>query len=353
MATDPRIATAVSHWGARFVANGVVLTDFEDVTGAIDDWNDWCRAWSDRAAVHEQLGREALENGKFLTAGEHLQRAGVYYHFGKFLLVHDIPQMKAAHLKAVACRSAALPHLQPPGERVEMPYQGKWLAGILRKPAGVRRPPVLVMAMGLDSAKEECDAYEQPYLARGVATLAFDGPGQGEAEYDFAIRGDYEVPVKSVIDFIETRGDLDASRIGMWGVSLGGYYAPRAAAFDRRIKACLALGGPFDWASVWDGLPALTREAFRVRSHSATEADAKRNAATLSLSGITKNITCPIYIVNGRQDRIVPCADAERLAREVAGPATLNIVEDGNHIANNRAYRWRSQSADWLADVLG
>ena len=80
----------------------------------------------------------------------------------------------------------ALPHLNPPGERVEIPYEGKSLYGILRKPAGVAKPPVLVMAVGLDSAKEETDAYERPFLARGIATLVFDGPGQGEGEYDFA-----------------------------------------------------------------------------------------------------------------------------------------------------------------------
>ena len=137
-------------------------------------------------------------------------------------------------MKAVACRTLALPHLQPPGERVEMPYQGRWLAGILRKPVGVDRPPVVVMAMGLDSAKEEADCYEQHFLARRMATLSFDGPGQGEAEYDFAIRGDYEVAVAAVIDFIQTRRDLDCARIGLWGVSLGGYYYARApAAFER------------------------------------------------------------------------------------------------------------------------
>ncbi len=119
--------------------------------------------------------------------------------------------MKAAHMKAVECRKLALPYLRPPGERVEMPYEGKWLAGILRKPVGVERPPVVAFACGLDSCKEETDAYEQPFLARGMATLAFDGPGQGEGEYDFAIRGDYEVAVKAVIDFIETRRDLDAN----------------------------------------------------------------------------------------------------------------------------------------------
>ncbi|HZT26270.1 MAG TPA: alpha/beta hydrolase [Pseudolabrys sp.] len=351
-ANDPRLKAAIAHWGPRFVANGVVLTDFEEITGALKSYDEWCAAWSARAAHHEQLGREALKGGHQLTAGECLQRAGVYYHFAAFLFVHDQSQMKAAHAKAVECRQAALPFLRPPGERVRIPYESGMLAGILRKPIGYDKPPVVVMAVGLDSTKEEGDAYEAPFLARGVATLIFEGPGQGEAQYDFPIRGDYEVPVKAVLDYVATRRDLDASRIGMWGVSLGGYYAPRAAAFDKRIKACIALGGPFNWGASWDNLPELTREAFRVRSHCATQAEAKKNAMTLSLEGLAGNITCPTFIVNGRLDRIVPAADAERLAREVKGPVTLMLIEDGNHIATNRAYRWRSQSADWMAEQL-
>jgi dipeptidyl aminopeptidase/acylaminoacyl peptidase len=352
MAQDTQVVSAIAHWGPRFVANGVSLTDFEEVTAAIASWDAWCSAWSARAAHHEELGRDALAHGKLISAGEHLQRAGVYYHFAKFLFVHDIPQMKAAHRKAVACRTLALRHLRPPGEPVEMPYQGRWLAGILRKPLGVGRPPVVVMAMGLDSAKEEADCYEQPMLARGMATLSFDGPGQGEGEYDFAIRGDYEVAVAAVIDFVQTRRDLDGTRIGLWGVSLGGYYAPRAAAFEPRASACMALGGPYDWGSAWDGLPELTREAFRVRSHCATVAQARRHAASLSLAGIAHQITCPIYIMNGRQDRLVPARDAERLAREVKGPVTLHMIDDGNHVATNRAYRWRPHGADWMAEQL-
>jgi 2,6-dihydroxypseudooxynicotine hydrolase len=352
MSSDPRVTAATAHWGARFVANGVSLTDFEEVTASIASWDDWCGAWSKRAADHEQLGRDALAARNFVTAGEHLQRAGVYYHFAAFLFVNDVPQMKAAHTKAVECRRLALPHIRPAGERVEIPYEGKRLYGILRKPEGIARPPVVVMAMGLDSTKEECDAYEQPMLARGLATLAFDGPGQGEGQYDFAIRGDYEAAVKAVVDFVVTRTDLGSTRIGMWGVSLGGYYAPRAAAFEKRIKACMALGGPFDWLAAWDGLPDLTREAFRVRSHCKTLDEARRNAATLSLVGVAGRIACPIYIMNGRLDRIVPCADAERLAREVTGPVELVIIEDGNHIANNRAWRWRPHAADWMAERL-
>jgi 2,6-dihydroxypseudooxynicotine hydrolase len=351
--TDALVTSAIHHWAPRLVANGVVLTDFEEVTASLKSWNDWCGAWSARAAIHEQMGRDALARGKHVSAGEHLQRAGVYYHFAKFLFVHDVAQMKAAHMKAVECRKLALPYLAPAGERVAIPFEGKTLYGILRKPAGVAKPPVMVMICGLDSCKEETDAYEAPFLARGIATLVFDGPGQGEAEYDLPIRGNYETALKAVVDYVETRKDLDTSRIGLWGVSLGGYYAPRAAAFEPRIKACIALSGPYDMAEAWDGLPELTRETFRVRSHCATQADAKRNAATLTLKDAARRITCPIFIVTGKLDRVIPWQDAERLARDVKGPCDLLIVEDGSHVANNRGYRWRLQSADWMAERLG
>ena len=350
---DALVKSAIAHWAPRFVANGVALTDFEEVTAGVASWNDWCGAWSNRAAQHEAMGREALASRKLISAGEHLQRAGVYYHFGKFLFVHDVPQMKAAHMKAVECRNLALPHLSPPGERVMIPYEGKALYGILRKPKGVAKPPLLIMAVGLDSAKEETDAYEQPYLARGIATLVFDGPGQGEGEYDFSIRGDYEAAVKAVVDHVMTRDDIDTARIALWGVSLGGYYAPRAAAFEKRLKACISLAGPYDWSEIWPSLPELTREAFRVRSHCATQEDALRKAATVSMKGVAQNITCPIFVMTGKLDRLVPWQHAERLASEVKGPCTFLLIEDGNHVANNRAYRWRAQSADWLAEVLG
>jgi 2,6-dihydroxypseudooxynicotine hydrolase len=71
----------------------------------------------------------------------------------------------------------------------------------------------------------------------------------------------------------------------------------------------------------------LTREAFRVRSHCKTQDEARKNANTLSLEGVAQNITCPLFIVNGRLDRIVPAKDAERLAREAKGPVTLMMIE--------------------------
>jgi 2,6-dihydroxypseudooxynicotine hydrolase len=350
---DARVQSAIAHWAPRFVSNGVPLTDFEEVTAGVERWEDWCRAWSARAAVHEELGRKALADGYKRSAGEHLTRAAVCYHFSKFVFVIDYEQMKGAHRKAVECRNLALPLIDPPGERVMIPYEGRHLAGNLRKPAGAIKPPVVVMCMGLDSTKEEMDSNESVFLARGMATLTFDGPGQGEGEYDFAIRGDYEVAVRAVLDYVGTRGDVDAARVGVWGVSLGGYYAPRAAAFDKRIKACIALSGPFEWVEYFDRLPELTRDTFRVRSRSRTEAEARERAATLTLKNVAKNITCPLFIVAGKQDRIVPWQEGERLAAVASGPVVRCFLDDGNHVANNRAYRYRSQSADWMAQCLG
>jgi 2,6-dihydroxypseudooxynicotine hydrolase len=330
----------------------VPLADFEEVTASCERWEDWCSAWSARAAIHEKLGAEALAEGYTVSAAGHYTRAAVCYHFGKFLFVIDPAQMKRAHMKAVDCRNRALPHLQPPGERVAIPYEARQLYGNLRKPAGVARAPIVVMCMGLDSAKEEMDDYEDRFLQRGLATLAFDGPGQGEAEYDFAICPEYEQPVKAVIDWLETRSDVDVRRVGIWGVSLGGYYAPRAAAFERRIKACVSLSGPFARSASFAGRPSINVETFRVRSKSANLEEAGKVALRMSLEGVAKNIKCPIYIVAGTKDRLTPHTEAQRLAAEVSGPCVLSVIDGGNHVVNNLWYRYRDQSADWMATQL-
>jgi 2,6-dihydroxypseudooxynicotine hydrolase len=209
------------------------------------------------------------------------------------------------------------------------------------------------MCVGLDSTKEEMDVYEGIFLARGMATLAFDGPGQGEAEYDLPIRGDYEVAVAAVMDYIGTRNDLDPARAGLWGVSLGGYYSARAAAFEKRVKACISLSGPYSWVETFDGRNELSREAFRVRSHSKTMEQAREVAQTLTLEGVAKNITCPIFIVGGELDNLTPPHNAQRIAAEVSGPRELLIVKGGNHVANNRRYLFQTQTADWMGERLG
>jgi len=349
---DQRVTAAIDHWAARFTANGVDPSDFSRVTSAIDRWEDWCGQWSRAAAQHELLGREALEDGRGRSAGSHLAQASVYYHFAKFLFVHDLAQLREAHHRAVRCLTDALPFLTPPGERVEIPFDGATLAGVLRRPAGTGPAPVVVLIPGLDSAKEEFGNTERLFLDRGLATFSVDGPGQGEAEYDLAIRPDWEIPGAAILDAVAALPGIDADRIGVWGVSLGGYYAPRLASGDDRVRACITLSGPFDFGAAWDQLPELTRQAFRVRSRSASDRQARSLAGELTLAGRAGQLTAPLLIVAGRQDRLVPWPQARRLADEAAGPAELLVLDDGNHGCANVSYRHRPVSADWMARVL-
>ena len=353
---DDRVAMAISYWAPRFTANGVTAGDFERITSVLATWDDWCSGWSQVAAEHEQLGRNALAAGRDMSAGAHLSQAAVYYHFAKFLFVSDPRQMRAAHMRAVACLADALPLLDPPGRRVEIPFDGSRMVGILRLPAqepGEAPRPVMIMIPGLDSAKEELRSTEELFLERGIATFSVDGPGQGEAEYDLAIRGDWEVPGGVIIDYLETEPGIDPGRIGVWGVSLGGYYAPRVASGDDRVKACIALAGPYDFADNWDNLPSLTREAFRVRSKSPDTETARARAAELSMAGRADRISCPLLAVMGRLDRLIPWLHAQRLVDEAGGPAELLLLEKGNHGCANLAPFNRYATADWAAHHLG
>jgi len=214
---DERLAAAISHWAPRFTMNGVTAGDFERITSGLERWADWCAAWSAVAAEHEQLGRDALAAEHARSAGAHLSQAAVYYHFAKFLFVDDLDQMRTAHMAAVRCLDDALPYLDPPGQRIEIPFEGSHLVGILRQPAGQGPHPVILMIPGLDSTKEELRSTEELFLERAVATFSVDGPGQGEAEYDLAIRGDWEVPGAAIIDRLAAEPGLDAGRIGVMG----------------------------------------------------------------------------------------------------------------------------------------
>ena len=192
---DERVASAISHWGPRFTTNGVTVADFERVTSSVEKWSQWCAAWSAAGAEHEALGRTALADGRLRSAGEHLSMAAVYFHFGKFLFVEEYDEMREAHMSAVRCLDDALPHLDPPGERVEIPFEGTRMVAVFRAPSRGEGPfPAVLMIPGLDSAKEEFRSTEKTFLDRGIATFSLDGPGQGEAEYDLPIRGDWSAP---------------------------------------------------------------------------------------------------------------------------------------------------------------
>lgn len=351
--TDPRIEAAISHWAPRYVEHGVPVGDFLAVTRSVDRWEDWCGAWVASAAVHDRLGDVALDEGRTRSAGLHHLTAAVEYHFAKFLNVHDLDEMKSAHRLAVEAHRKALPNLDPPGERVEFPYLGEWtLVGNLRRPEGGARPPVVLLFPGLDSAKEELTRMEDWFLDRDMATFTIDGPGQGEAEYDLPIECRYELPAAAAIDALEQRDDVDAGRIGALGVSLGGYYVVRAAAFEPRIRAIISLSGPFRINDTIDDTPEMSRLAFQVRTHSPDFETAKRKLEAMDLTGVAELVTCPAFVVTGAEDRIVPAGQTRRIAASISGPVTVDIIEGANHVATDKAYRYRPRMGDWMAERL-
>ena len=349
---DARVAAAAAHWANRFVANGTDYGDFQATLFRITRWDDWCREWGDTAAHYEQIAESAEDAGNNETAAGAWRRAALAWHWGKFVFVDHPDEQRAAHDRAVACYRKAAPALTPPAELVHIPYARTTLPAYLRVPGAATATPVVIMVPGLDSTKEELQATAEYFLARGLATLAIDGPGQGESEYELPIEPAYEKVVTAAVDYLVSRNGTDNSkRIGLFGVSLGGYFAARGAAYERRITATVSLAGPYRFDLDWDDLPPQTRATFRHRSGAGSEQEARAKAGELTLEDAAKRITAPLLVVGGGRDSIVRAYHQERLAKEAPG-AELVIYPDGSHGVTNHAYESRSRMADWLAAHL-
>ena len=349
---DPRVAVATKHWGPRFTAQGVELSDFQRTLARITTWDEWCREWGITAAEHEQHAERAEKEGHRLTAAQAWLRAGLCWHFGKFVFMEDLEQLRHASERTAQCYGRGAWSLEPPAERVLIPYAGIEMPALLRRPATAARPPVLVMIPGLDSVKEELQTSADYFLRRGIATLAIDGPGQGETEFLLDIEPAYERPAGAAIDWLEKRDDIDAGRLGVYGVSLGGYYAVRVAAYEPRVKATIELAGTYSLAENWENRSSLSLGAFRKRSGARDDAEAKERARAIDMSGLGPRIQAPILVVHGKQDPISPFSGAQRLASETPSAETA-YFDDGNHGMTNRAFESRTLMSDWMAKKLG
>ena len=343
---------AIDHWAPRFVQAGVDYNDFVATTARVETWEEWLDAWCDNADMHAGLADEAAAKGNRLSAGEAWARATVGYHFAKFVWVVDPERSRAAADKAVAAMAKAHEYLDPDAERVEVPLDGGRVVGNLRRPAGEACPALVLLIPGLDSTKEEFFRLENVFLDRGMATLSVDGPGQGESGYELPIRADYDVAVTAVLDAIADRTDVDTDRVGLLGVSLGGYYAPRVLAFEPRVRAGVGLSGPYRFSDIWDEVPPQTRETFVAKSFAKDDDEGRAKAAELDLSGVAERIQQPYLAITGKLDRLIPWEQTERAASE-APHGTFLLHEDGNHGCANVPYKTRPVAADWLREQLG
>ncbi|OLE38895.1 MAG: hypothetical protein AUG48_00550 [Actinobacteria bacterium 13_1_20CM_3_68_9] len=351
--TSNRVQVAAHHWRARFVANGIDVNDFDRTVQKTTEWKDWGPNWQAVGEVHEALGREAEQHGRTVSAIAGYQQAAWCYRLGKFLWFDDLRQHSDLRDRSVAVYRKTLPHLDPPAERLEIPFEDHVIPGHLRRPRDAGRPALVIVVPGLDSSKEELFAIEGEFLRRGLATLTIDGPGQSENSVHFPIRVNWESVITPLIDDLERRGlDLDLGKIALMGISMGAIYGPRAAAFEKRLRAVVGLSGPYNLGECWDAINPLTKGGYIFYTKSADEAEAKRKAYTLNLEGVLDKVNQPLLVIHGARDGLFPPAQAERVARE-APNATLVMYPDGNHVCNNIAYKYRPLMADWLKERLG
>ncbi|HVR89273.1 MAG TPA: alpha/beta hydrolase [Candidatus Limnocylindria bacterium] len=337
-------------WRPRFLANGIEPYDYETTIARVQRFDQWLPEWTRTADGHVSAADDADSAGHRATAAGHRRLAALCLHFGHFNAVRPVDAWLAAQKRKAALYRQTLEYLDPPAERVEIPFEAITLPAHLRKPRGVQRPPVALFFSGLDSTKEEHATFEAVLLERGLATLTFDGPGQGEVWERMGGRVDWERAGSAVVDFAAGRPDLDPDRIVALGVSLGGYFAPRCAALEPRIKAVAAIGGRFDQEDR-DLSDDLHGPRFLHYWKAATPADAAPYMKGSTLAGVIEKLDRPLLVVHGAKDNIAAPDNAKRMA-DRAPHARWILFADGNHVCNNIPHIYRPIVADWLADQV-
>lgn len=336
---------------SRILANGVDIYDLEDTLSRIHVWTDWCREWGKTAAAHEQRAEKALASGLALTAAQFYLRAASCYHFAQNLFYEDLEQKAAAQKRKVACFARGASALDPAPARVEIPFDGITMAAYLRVPEAGGKRPCVILIPGSDASKEEFYPREEYFLRRGMATLSLDGPGQGETWFKMRMRVDYEAAVSAAIDWLIGDSRIDAGKIGLWGGSFAGYLVARAAAFDKRVAACVENCGPFEISYYrWDDTLRLRR--FNYLWGTTSAAEAKKIAEQVTLDGVIQKVECPLLIIHGKADPVTPYQEAEKMFDAARCPKEIWLFDEANHLCHNVHHIVRPMTADWLRQKL-
>ncbi len=217
----------------------------------------WFVEWNKMGEKVAMLAEQAAAKGYLETASAAWMRAAHYMQIGERLRQPRTPETQQAYARAIELFKKGLPDVPFLAiEAVEVPFEdGKSLPAYFVKQRGAPAVnwPTVVFFDGLDITKEIQYFRVPEIIKRGMACLVIDGPGNGESIRfrDMPARYDSEAAGSAAIDYLEGREDVDRDRIAVMGVSLGGYIAPRAAAFEKRFKACVAWGAQYDYHAVW------------------------------------------------------------------------------------------------------
>ncbi|SDG20999.1 alpha/beta hydrolase family protein [Klenkia brasiliensis] len=337
------------NWG-RLILDGVPYADLVSARDR-DPSVTWFEHWMQTAANYERLGETAESRGHTISAGEYFVLGSLAAQYAQFLWFDD--RRRAGQERKVELYRRAAPLLNPPADRFEVTVDGATVPGYVRTPTTGEGPfPTAVLLGGLESTKEESYQFEQQLLARGIATVTFDGPGQGEMFPEVPLRGDYERYTSAVVDYAEKLPEVDSSRIGVVGRSLGGHYALRSAALDDRFIACISWGGFADMDSYDDETP-MTKESWKYVTASSTDEESRERVMTLmDVRSELHKLRVPTYIQHGMHDE-VPVSEVEVVKQlAVDAPLTIVIEPDGDHCCHNLGPRPRIEMVDWLEEQL-
>ncbi len=362
------VCKGMAPWGV--VAMGEIDQVIQRLHARINEpqawWEEWC-AMGDRIA---KAADQAAAEKRDATAGNYYLRAGNYYYTGE-RMVPPGERKTAIYKKSLQCFHEGLKRRYANIDFVDVPYEGSALpAYFMKSPVAKGPAPTVVLFDGLDNCKEMSVLFAGIELAhRGFHTLAIDGPGQGEALRlrNLPSRYDYEVPAKAAYDYVASRGDVAKDRVALMAYSAGGYYAPRACAFEKRYKALVAWGGHYDyhaaWVERWEKIKANPNAA--ATSHFQLpwvlgvpdmEA-AMKKMEKFTLEGVAHLVECPILIAHGGSDLLTPPSIAKQLYDNVGSrDKTLKIfsAEEGgdHHVQVDNRQVGIDYICDWLATRL-
>lgn len=333
----------------------------------VNDMETWYVAWKWMADRCREQGDAAAAEGHHLTAATRYKNAAAYYRNSEFHLEAHDDRRPPNYDYLRYCFEQGTKYDKHAPEFVEIPYEDSFLYGLFIKaePTDGKPAPCVAWVGGLDSIKEEFYMMlAEDFLDRGISILAVDGPGQGATLRLNGIvsRHDYEAAGTPVADYLETRDDVDSDRIAIGGMSTGGYYAPRIAAFEPRYKACVCWSAQYDYGQIWQGRPDDHKLApflcWIQGTKTIQEAKEKIKAFTFTPE-ILARITAPVLIMHGEDDPLIPLPVAHRLYGDlVNSPDSKLVIFDETtggvlHCADDTCQIIANTAGDWLVDIFG
>ncbi len=341
------------------------------VVDGIPDVTSWHQSWTGLGELLIKQADEDLRAGHRVSAAHKLRRACVYFGLCERYIPHVDPRKAQTYASMQSCFRRYVELNRDPVEFVEVPYEnGTSLPGLFIPAARPGPAPTIIFIDGFDLYKEYVYLRKNGDAARlrDMAMLIVDTPGVGEALRlrGITTRHDTEVPVGKCIDWVLARADVDADRIGLIGLSLGGYYAPRAAAFEKRVKAVVAFGAQWSVGKRWrvehyakqssrSNLSAPDTQLLWVTGQK-TKEDALDFLDDFNLDGVAQKIEVPLLVVHGEKDHLVSLEDAKLLANAAPkGKLVVTTAEYGGegHCCMDNMQTGVDLIYDWLADELG